>query len=130
MPPRITQKSCRPRVLPTIHPKTSLGLPTTPEDLGMPNFSSTLVATKTPSSSGPSYWVLTGDREHWRRGISDRIRGAVPGLQSAWEALQRGDFLFFYAKAPVSTIFGTGILRDKLRQDRPLWADEMHEVKV
>jgi hypothetical protein len=78
----------------------------------------------------PSYWVLTGDRENWRRGISDRIWGVVPGLQSAWEALQRGDFLFFYAKAPSSRIFGTGIVRDKFRQDRPLWTDEIEAGQV
>jgi hypothetical protein len=81
-------------------------------------------------SSGPSYWVLTGDRENWRRGISDRIWGVVPRLQSAWDALQRGDFLFFYAKAPASRIFGTGIVRDKFRQDRPLWVDEIQADKV
>ena len=81
-------------------------------------------------TSGTSYWVLTGDQENWRRGISDRIWGVVPGLQSAWEALQRGDFLFFYAKAPASRIFGTGIVRDKFRQDRPLWIDEIEAGKV
>ncbi len=81
-------------------------------------------------ATGPSYWVLTGDRENWRRGISDRIWGVVPGLQSAWEALQRGDFLFFYAKSPASRIFGTGIVRDKFRQDRPLWIDEIEAKQV
>lgn len=81
-------------------------------------------------TAGPSYWVLTGDRENWRRGISDRIWGVVPGLQSAWETLQRGDFLFFYAKSPASKIFGTGIVRDKFRQDRPLWIDEVEVGKV
>ena len=84
---------------------------------------------KMPATS-QCYWVLTGDRENWRRGISDRIWGVVPGLQSAWEALQRGDFLFFYAKAPASRIFGTGIVRDKFRQDRPLWRDEIEAGKV
>jgi hypothetical protein len=65
------------------------------------------------AAAGSSYWVLTGDRENWRRGVSDRIWGEVPGLQSAWEALQRGGFLFFYVKAPASRIFGTGIVRDR-----------------
>jgi len=65
----------------------------------------------------------------WTRvAVSDRIWGVVPGLQSAWEALQRGDFLFFYAKAPASRIFGTGIVRDKFRQDRPLWVDEIDDL--
>ena len=81
-------------------------------------------------AGGSSYWVLTGDRENWRRGVSDRIWGVVPGLQPAWEALQRGDFLFFYAKAPASRIFGTGIVRDKFRQDRPLWIDEIEAGQV
>jgi hypothetical protein len=81
-------------------------------------------------SAAPMYWVLTGDRENWRRGISDRIWGVVPGLQSAWDALQRGDFLFLYAKAPASRIFGTGIVRDKFRQDRPLWIDEIEAGRV
>jgi hypothetical protein len=96
---------------------------------GFQNASGTLLAKKMPAP-GPSYWVLTGDRENWRRGISDRIWGVVPGLQSAWEALQRGDFLFFYAKAPASRIFGTGIVRDKFRQDRPLWIDEIEAGQV
>lgn len=82
------------------------------------------------TSNFPSYWVLTGDRENWRRGISDRIWGVVPKLQPQWEALQRGDFLFFYAEAPASRIFGTGIVRDKFRQDRPLWVDEVQAGKV
>jgi hypothetical protein len=81
-------------------------------------------------TAAPSYWTLTGNRENWRRGISDRIWGVVPALQSRWEALERGDFLFFYAKAPVSRIFGTGIVRDKFRQDRPLWADEIAAGKI
>lgn len=81
-------------------------------------------------TTSPSYWVLTGDQGNWRRGISDRIWGVVPSLQSAWEALQRGDFLFFYAKAPASRIFGTGIVRDKFRQDRPLWIDEIEAGQV
>ncbi len=77
-----------------------------------------------------SYWVLTGDQENWRRGVSDRIWGVVAGLQSSWETLQRDDFLFFYAKAPISRIFGTGIVRDKFWQDRPLWVDEIKAGKV
>jgi predicted RNA-binding protein len=82
------------------------------------------------TSIAHSYWVLTGDRENWRRGITDRIWGVVPKLKSSWESLQREDFLFFYAKAPTSAIFGTGIVRDKFLQDRPLWPDEIRERKV
>ena len=44
--------------------------------------------------------------------------------------MQRQDLLFFYAKAPISAVFGTGIVRDKFRQDRPLWPDEVHAGKV
>jgi hypothetical protein len=44
--------------------------------------------------------------------------------------LERGDFLFFYVKAPVSAIFGTGLVQDKFKQDRPLWADEIHAGRV
>jgi hypothetical protein len=64
------------------------------------------------------------------RGITDRLWGVVPGLKSAWDSLQKNDFLFFYAKAPTSAIFGTGVVRDKFLQDRPLWADEIRENKV
>jgi predicted RNA-binding protein len=77
-----------------------------------------------------SHWVLTGDRDNWRRGVTDRIWGVVPKLKSAWEALEKEDFLFFYAKAPISAIFGTGIVRDKFLQDRPLWPDEIRVGRV
>lgn len=99
-------------------------------NLAIASLESLLHLSRKMPTTGPSYWILTGDRGNWRRGISDRIWGVVPALQSAWEALQRGDFLFFYAKAPASSIFGTGIVRDKFRQDRPLWVDEIQAGKV
>jgi excisionase family DNA binding protein len=37
---------------------------------------------------------------------------------------------FFYAKSPASRIFGTGVVRDKFRQDRALWIDEVEAGKV
>jgi hypothetical protein len=77
-----------------------------------------------------SCWVLTGDRDNWRRGITDRIWGVVPALKSSWDALERGDFLFFYAKTPTSGVFGTGLVRDKFHQDRPLWPDEIRKKEV
>ena len=80
-------------------------------------------------TTGPSYWVLTGDRENWRRGISDRIWGVMAGLRCKVSHADRV-FLFFYAKSPASRIFGTGIVRDKFRQDRPLWIDEVEVGKV
>ena len=47
-----------------------------------------------------------------------------------WERLNEKDILLFYATQPVSGIIGYGVVRTKVKQDKPLWPQEVREQNV
>ena len=75
-------------------------------------------------------WISTGTPENWETAISGSIWGVREKLKHAWERLQKGDILFFYASAPVKGIIGVGRIENKFKQDKPLWAEELKQNKV
>jgi predicted RNA-binding protein len=75
-------------------------------------------------------WLSTGTEENWETAISGNIWGVVEGLKHYWDRINKGDLLFFYAKAPVKGIVGVAIIENKFKQDKPLWAKELKENKV
>jgi predicted RNA-binding protein with PUA-like domain len=75
-------------------------------------------------------WLSTGTVENWETAISGNIWGVVEGLKHYWEKLNKGDLLFFYAKAPIKGIVGVARIENKFKQDKPLWAKELKENRV
>jgi predicted RNA-binding protein with PUA-like domain len=75
-------------------------------------------------------WLSTGTEENWETAISGNIWGVVKGLKHYWDRINKGDLLFFYAKAPVKGIVGVARIENKFKQDKPLWKKELKENKV
>jgi hypothetical protein len=75
-------------------------------------------------------WISTGKVENWETAISGNIWGVPESLKHAWDKLQKGDLLFFYATAPVSGIIGVAKIENKFKQDKPLWPQELKENRV
>jgi hypothetical protein len=75
-------------------------------------------------------WISVGTPENWETAIAGNIWGVVEGLKSTWEKLQKGDILLFYATFPIKGIIGVGRIKNKFKQDKPLWAKEIKENRV
>jgi len=75
-------------------------------------------------------WISVGTPENWETAISGNIWGVVEGLKSTWEKLQKGDILLFYATSPIKGVIGVGRIKNKFKQDKPLWAKEIKENRV
>lgn len=75
-------------------------------------------------------WISTGTPENWETAISGNIWGVRESLKYAWEKLQKGDLLFFYATKPIKGIIGVARIGNKFKQDKPLWKQELKENKV
>jgi len=75
-------------------------------------------------------WVSVGTPESWETSISWNIWGVTEELKSVWDKLQKGDLLLFYATSPIKGIIGVGKVKNKFRQDKPLWTKEIEENKV
>lgn len=78
-----------------------------------------------------NFWILTGNEENWETALNSNVWGVREGnLVRYWEKLNKGDFLFFYVKSPITGIIGVGEVESKFKQNEPLWADEIRENKV
>jgi len=77
------------------------------------------------------YWLVVGTREHWQVAFEN---GNIWGLQATktrwWERVTEGDGLVFYVTRPVGGAIGTGKVRTKFKQDRPLWPREVERKEV
>ena len=73
-------------------------------------------------------WLLVGPVEHWRTALTNRLwgfRDAVT-LRTLVSKIADGDWVFFYAKAPVSGVVGLGRVQGGVfTADKPLWPDEV-----
>ena len=47
-----------------------------------------------------------------------------------WEALADADRVIFYATVPIAGAVGYGTIRRRIKQDKPLWPQEVREKKV
>jgi predicted RNA-binding protein len=75
-------------------------------------------------------WICVGKPENWEAALSGNIWGVTEELKSSWETLEKDDILLFYATSPVRGIIGVGRVRNKFKQDKPLWPAEIKENKV
>lgn len=75
-------------------------------------------------------WLLSGTTENWERAIAESIWGVRERLRGSWDRLAKGDLLFFYATSPAKGIVGIGRVTTKIKQDKPLWKEEIDTSKV
>jgi predicted RNA-binding protein len=82
-------------------------------------------------NSMSQYWLVVGTPEHWRVAFEN---GNIWGLQATkkrwWERVTEGDGLVFYVTRPIGGAIGTGKVRTKFKQDRPLWPREVERKEV
>jgi hypothetical protein len=77
-----------------------------------------------------NYWLLTGNMENWEKALSEGMWGVTENFKGRWEELNEDDSIFLYAVKPIAGIIGLGIVKKKLKQDRPLWREEIKAKKV
>jgi predicted RNA-binding protein len=78
-----------------------------------------------------NYWLVVGARKNWDTAFKyGNIWGLRQTQQHLWESLNENDKVLFYATNPVKGIIGYGIVRTKIRQNRPLWPEEVRKNKV
>lgn len=79
------------------------------------------------------YWLAVGTPQNWRTAFD---LGNTWGLKNkgpqatGWKHVQIGDVLIFYAVSPVKGIIGYGVVQQKLKQDTPLWPEELAKKEV
>jgi predicted RNA-binding protein len=78
-----------------------------------------------------NYWLVVGSPENWRTAFKHgNIWGLKETQRHLWERLSENDKLLFYATQSVGGLIGYGVVRTKVKQDRPLWPQEIQEHKV
>jgi len=75
-------------------------------------------------------WICVGKPRNWEIALSGNIWGVAEELKSLWGILEKDDVLLFYATSPIRGIIGVGRVRNKFKQDKPLWPAEIKENKV
>ena len=75
-------------------------------------------------------WICVGTSENWEIALSGNVWGVKERLQSLWKTLQKEDLLLFYAISPIKGIIGVGVVKNKFKQDKPLWPEEIKENKA
>lgn len=83
-------------------------------------------------SSPTKFWLAVGRHINWLTAFE---RGYVWGLKTTqrryWEALtEHSDIVFFYVTVPVGGVVGYGLVRTKLVQNSPHWAEEIFRNEV
>ena len=79
------------------------------------------------------YWVEVGTPENWNTAFN---LGNTWGLKEkgpkakSWREVQIGDGLIFYAVSPVKGIIVYGVVQQKVKQDTPLWPEELAKETV
>ena len=78
-----------------------------------------------------NYWLVVGAVQNW---VTAFEHGNIWGLrktqQHLWDGLSENDRVLFHATQPVSGIIGHGIIRTKVRQNKPLWPEEVRKNEI
>ncbi len=74
-----------------------------------------------------NYWLAIGPVGNWEIGLKKKIWGLGPRYDKAWNLIEPGDMVFFYAMAPVKGLVGCGTVSKKKFDEKPLWPQEVSE---
>lgn len=81
----------------------------------------------------PKWWLAVGPHKYWQIAFE---QGSIWGLKATrrhnalWNRLSEGDNVLFYATMPIGGVIGYGVVRTKLKQDKPLWPLEVKQRRV
>lgn len=70
------------------------------------------------------YYILVGESEAWRIGLSMNIWGFSDSTKGLWNTSNIGDYVAFYVTAPIKRIIGFGKITEKFIDNEPTWYDE------
>ncbi|MBE0415242.1 MAG: EVE domain-containing protein [Dehalococcoidia bacterium] len=77
------------------------------------------------------WWLVVGSPQNWQTAFEHGNLWGLKGTQqNLWEHLSTGDRVLLYASSPVRGLIGYGTVRNKFRQDRPLWPEEVKQNKT
>ena len=80
-----------------------------------------------------SNWLVIGSVQNWITALSQPVPiwGLRLGHKAAFDILQNGDTIWFYATSPVKGVIGLGLVKDKyFDKNNLIWDDERKERKV
>ncbi len=78
-------------------------------------------------------WLVIGIPKNWETAFSQPVPiwGLKPRYQAEFQAMNIGDFLWFYSTAPVAGIIGVGTVKDKYIDNINLiWDEELKRKEV
>lgn len=77
------------------------------------------------------WWLVVGSPQNWQTAFEHGNLWGLKGTQqNLWEHLSTGDQVLLYASSPVRGLIGYGTVRNKFRQDQPLWPEEVKQGKI
>src|SRR6476620_7691165 len=77
--------------------------------------------------------LVIGSVQNWETALSQPVPlwGLKATHKTAFQTLQAGDAVWFYATAPVRGVIGLGLIKDKyIDQNNLIWDEERKEKKV
>src|SRR5215813_5373415 len=78
-------------------------------------------------------WLVIGSVQNWETALSQPVPiwGLRPAHKVAFDSLQAGDTVWFYATTPVRGVIGLGLVKDTyVDMNNPIWDDERKQKKV
>jgi hypothetical protein len=70
-------------------------------------------------------WLAIGPFESWKRAFELSVWGMTDRYKYSWNQVSPQDTIFFYVTNPVKGVVGYGAIKEKLREDKPLWPEEV-----
>lgn len=75
----------------------------------------------------PKNYLIVGITKNWYRAFEHNppVWGFTERERSAWDVIQSGDIIYFYAAREAKGIIGKGVILNKFRSDDPYWEEEI-----
>jgi predicted RNA-binding protein len=77
-----------------------------------------------------TYWLIIGPPSNWEIGLKNKMWSLSERYKKFWVRLQPGDYLLFYATAPVKGVIGSGVVSKIKNVTKPFWPQEVKEGKL
>ena len=76
------------------------------------------------------HWLAIGSIERWKQALELSTCGMTKRYEDFWKRVSPKDILFFYVTSPVKGVVGYGVIMEKLKENKPLWPEEVHKRRV
>jgi len=75
-------------------------------------------------------WLVIGPKDNWALGLRRKTWGFSDYYQPTWIRIDKGDILLFYVTSPISGIVGYGKVKQRFRDETPLWGAVFEGKKI